>query len=254
MKINTLSSLTALCLVGLIGCSTPSKDERFDAMTASELYQDGLKKAKSKKYIEAVEHFEALEARYPFGEYAEKAKLAEIYGFYKSDDWPSSQASAERFIKVHPRHQHVDYAYYMKGLTHFSESLGTYSRYLPMERADRDVSAIRESYDAFEELISRFPNSEYAPDAKKRIVYLRNVIAENELVAARYYMERKAYVAAANRTKEILVHLDQSPVMEEALYIQAKAYQMLGLKDLSQDTKHILTLNYPQSSFLNKLS
>lgn len=248
------SLLTILCVAGLAGCAHKSKDERFDEMTASDLYNTGVTLAKKKKFYDAAEHFEALEARYPFGEYAEKAKLAEIYAYYMNNDWPSALASAERFIKVHPRHNHVDYAFYMKGLSHFSESLGMISKYLPMDRAERNVQATKEAFESFSELVYRYPGSEYAPDAKKRMVYLRNVIAANELHAARFNMDRKAYLAAANRANYIITHFDQSPAIEEALYIQAMAYKRMNLDKLANDSTAVLKLNFPESTFLKELT
>lgn len=250
----SIRTLTVLALLSLAGCSTTNPEDKYDQMTADDLYQQGLTHLEKKRYPEAVEDFEALEARYPFGDYAEKAKLAEIYGYYMRNDWPSAMASADRFIKIHPRHDHIDYAYYMKGLIHFSESVGTYTKYLPMDRAERDVTPSKEAFDAFNELTARFPYSKYTPDAKKRMVYLRNVIAANELHAARFNMDRTAYLAAANRSKYIIEHFDHSPIVEEALFIQVAAYRKLGLHDLAQDSLRVLELNYPNSTFLRELA
>lgn len=254
MTLNTKSILAILLLGALAGCASKNSSERFDEMTASQLYYEGVENARDKRYFNAIENFEALEARYPFGIYAEKAKLGEIYAYYKNDDWPSALASAERFIKVYPRHPHVDYAYYMKGLSHFSESLGSISKYLPMNRAERDVNPSREAYETFADLVYRYPNSDYAPDARKRMVYLRNVLAANELHAARFNMDRKAYVAAANRASYIITHFDGSPIIEEALYIKMLANRRMDNHDAAEDALRLLRHNFPHSEFLREIA
>ncbi len=253
MSLKIKSLLTILCLASITGCASKNQSEIFDGMTASELYSAGVEFARKKHYFDAVEHFEALEARYPFGEYAEKAKLGEIYAHYKDNDWPSTLASADRFTIVYPRHPHVDYAYYMKGLAHFSESLGSISKYLPMDRAERNIQSTKEAYDTFADLVYRYPTSEYASDAQKRMVYLRNVLAANELHAARFNMDRKAYVAAANRADYIITHFDRSPIIEEALFIQVAALRKMNKEHLANDAQRVLELNFPQSEFLKEL-
>ncbi len=227
---------------------------KYDGQTASQLYEKGTELAKKERFLDAADTFEALEARYPFGEYADKAKLGEIYCHFMNNDNPQTLASAERFIKIQPRHPHVDYAYYMKGLAHYQEAFGLYARYMPFNRALRDVDSVEQSYRVFGELIDRYPASDYAPDAKKRMVYLRNVLAENEVVGARFYIKREAYLAAANRAQYVVVHFDQSPWVEEALYIQAYAYDKLNLDKLSSDAKRVLALNFPESHYLNELA
>lgn len=254
MTLKIKSLVTILCLAGLAGCASKSSSERFDEMTASSLYHMGVEKARDKKYFDSVEHFEALEARYPFGVYAEKAKLGEIYAYYMNSDWPSSLAAAERFMKVYPRHPHVDYAYYMKGLSHFSESLGAISKYLPMDRAERNVDSTKEAYQTFADLVYRYPSSQYADDAQRRMVYLRNVLAANELHAARFNMDRKAYVAAANRASFIIDHFDRSPIIEEALFIKVLANRYMDNHAQADDALRVLQLNFPESEFLSELT
>jgi len=240
--------------ITMFGCAQLSKEEKYNKMSAKEIYQQGHKNAQKRRFPDASEDFEALEARYPFGEYAEQAQLGAIYSLYRSDEYSQAQAAADRFIREHPRHKYVDYAFYIKGLVSFAESLGFISKYLPMERAQRDTKAAEETLVNFAELIQRYPQSQYAPDAKKRMVYIRNVLAENELHAARFYMNRDAYLAAANRGNYVVEHFDQSPQVEEALVIMVKAYKELALYDLANDALKVLRHNFPNSPTLKTLS
>lgn len=252
LKKEILSLLTISSLL-LSGCATKKTDDPYKNLEPQLIYASGLKNLKKYRYEEAVNDFEALESHYPFGEYTDKSQLATIYAYYKQNQYPEAQAAAERFIRVHPRHEHVVYAYYMKGLIHFAESIGFVAKYFPMERSERDSKAAEEAYEAFSLLIEKFPNSHYVPDSKKRLVYLYTVLAENELHAARYYLQRKAYIAAANRASTILERFPQSCTTEEALCIQIQAYRKLCLNVLANDSLAVLKLNYPNSSFLNTL-
>lgn len=248
----TLCILSAL-LFFLAGCHSNSKDERYNNMTPNEIYQEGVKNVRKENYVQAIEDFEALEARYPFGEYADKAQLGAVYAYYLNEDYPAALPAVERFIRMYPRHPHVDYAYYMKGLVHFSESLGSLTRYLPMEREERDTSPARKALQDFQNLLTLFPQSIYANDAKQRMIYLRNTIAKNEIIAARFYMKKGAYVAAATRANYVITHFDQAPSTPEALAIMVQAYRKLHLDDLANDAQRVLMLNYPHSTFAKKL-
>lgn len=222
-------------------------------MGPDEIYMTGVKNVEKKNYTVAVEDFEALESRYPFGEYADKAQLGAIYANYLNEEMTIALPAVERFLRMYPRHPNVDYAYYMKGLIHFSEALGFFSKYLPMDREDRDPTSAKKSLQAFSILINAFPNSIYAKDAELRIVYLRNLIANNELVAARFYLKKGAYLAAANRANAIITHFDRSPTMPEALSIMVKAYRKLELNQLANDSYRVLVLNYPDSPYAKEL-
>lgn len=245
--------LLLIALLGLAGCSSNSKDEKYNNMSPNDIYQQGVKNAHKKRYDQAVEDFEALESRYPFGEYADKAQLGAIYAYYENQDYPAAIPAIERFLRMYPRHPSVDYAYYMKGLTHFSETSGILNNYLPVERADRDTSSFKKSLQAFHILTTRFPDSIYSADATQRMVYLRNILAENELFAARFYFRKGAYLAAANRASNVLIQFERAPVTAEALYIMVKSYRALELNKLANDTYDVLALNYPESDYLKKL-
>lgn len=242
--------LSSLCFTG---CATKEKEDPYKNLEAQLIYNSGIKNLKKYNYQEAITDFEALESHYPFGEYTDKSQLGAIYAHYKQNEYPEALASADRFIRVHPRHEHVDYAYYMKGLVQFAESIGFIAKYFPMERSERDSKAAEEAFETFNLLINQFPNSRYVCDSKKRLIYLYTVIAENELHSARYYLQRKAYIAAANRASTILERFPQSFVTQEALAIQVQAYRKLELPELANDSLAVLKLNYPQSTYLGTL-
>jgi len=232
-------------LLILLGCHSTSKEDQYNNMNPKEIYQQGVQHVTKKHYTDAVDDFLALESRYPFGDYADKAQLGAIYALYLGEDYPSALPAVERFIRMYPRHPNVDYAYYIKGLIYFSESLGYFTKYLPMEREERDPTSPKKAFAAFSVLIIQYPHSVYVQDAKQRMIYLRNLIAENELVAARFYMRKGAYLAAANRANSVIAQFDQSPSIPEALRIMRDAYRELNLNDLANDADRVLALNYP---------
>ncbi len=238
----------------LVGCSSNLKDEKYNAMAANEIYQEGVKHTRKSRYSNAVEDFEALEARYPFGDYADKAQLGAIYALYLGEDFSQALPATDRFLRMYPRHAHVDYAYYMKGLIHFSEAVGFFSKYFPMERAERDPNPGKKALASFEHLVSHYPDSPYVENAKQRMIYLRNLVAENELYVARFYLKKGAYLAAATRCNYLLVHFDRAPQTEEALGIMVQAYRALELQDLANDAFFVLRHNFPQSDFVTKLA
>lgn len=250
---NKLIPFLFISLLVLSGCHTTSKDERYNNMSPTEIYEAGVKNVKKKRYTQAVEDFEALESRYPFGDYADKAQYGAIYSYYLNEDYPAALPAVERFIRMYPRHPRVDYAYYMKGLIHFSESMGYWSKYLPMEREERDPTSAKKALNAFNAVIMNFPESPYVEDAKLRVVYLRNLLAQSELVAARFYLTKGAYVAAANRATNVIENFDQTPSMPEALAIMVEAYRKMNLPELANDSYRVLVLNYPDSIYLKKL-
>jgi outer membrane protein assembly factor BamD len=195
-------------------------------------------------YETSIKYYEILEARYPLGTFAQQAQLDMIYAYYKFEEAESAIAAAERFIKLYPRHPKVDYAYYMRGLAHFNENFGLIERYLPLNLSERDQAATRRSFQNFAELLKLFPESTYADDAKQRMVYLRNQLAQYELNVADFYMRRGAYLAAANRAQYVAQHFNKTPAVPDALTILAKAYKKMGYEDLAEDTLKVLKLNH----------
>lgn len=238
----------------LNGCAifgAPTELDDTKGWTAERIYQEGAAKMVDKDYDKAIVYFQKLESRYPHGRFATQAQLETAYAHYKKQDPVLAVAAADRFIKLHPNHPNVDYAYYLKGLSVFNER-GVIEKLSAQQISDRDPRSLRDSFAAFKELVTKYPKSRYVKDATQRMVYLVNSLAEHELHVARYYMKRQAYVAAINRTKYVLEYYPQSPSVEEALVIMISAYDLMSMDDLKNDTMRILKTNYPDSAMLGK--
>ena len=233
------------CGLLLSGCSTFGKNEdASEKWPAERFYEEGQKAMKIGDYKQAIEHFENLVSRHPFGVYAQQAQLNIAYAYYKFDEPESSIAAADQFVKLYPRHERVDYAYYIKGLARFPKE-DYFEKKFKLDAAQRDPQVVRESFQFFSDLVQRFPNSIYAADAVQRMIYLRNNLARSEMYAADYYMKKEAYIAAANRAKFIIEHYDQSPSVPDALVVMVKAYEKLNERDLASSARRILALNFP---------
>ncbi|MEO6024272.1 MAG: outer membrane protein assembly factor BamD, partial [Burkholderiales bacterium] len=215
------------------------------------LYKEAKDEINSGNNEKGIKLLETLQARYPYGRFAQQAQLDEAYAYYKEDETAQALAAADRFIKLHPNHANVDYAFYLKGLANFRDDLGMFGIFASDDLAERDPKAARESFDTFRELITRFPESRYAPDSIKRMKYLVNALALHEVRVADYYYRRGAYLAATNRAQEAINTYPQAPALEEALSIMAKSYAAMGLKDLAADATKVLQKNFPQSKFLS---
>jgi len=238
----------------LNGCAIFGEPTEFDdtkGWTAERIYQEGAAKMVDKDYDKAIVYFQKLESRYPHGRFATQAQLETAYAHYKKQDPILAVAAADRFIKLHPNHPNVDYAYYLKGLAVFNER-GIIEKLSAQQISDRDPRSLKDSFATFKELVTKFPKSRYAKDATQRMVYLANSLADHELHVARYYMKRQAYVAAINRTKYVIEYYPQAPAVEEALVIMISAYDLMGMDDLKNDTMRILKTNYPDSPMLGK--
>ncbi len=237
---------TFLAACGLL----PEQGDETSGWSASKLYSEAKAQLADGNYERAIQLFEKLEARYPFGPYAQQAQLEVAYAYYKDNEPASAIAAADRFIRLHPNHPHVDYAYYLKGLANFVEERGLLAGLGSQDMSERDPKAAREAFDAFRELVTRFPDSKYTPDALARMRYLVNALASHEVHVARYYFKRGAYVAAANRGKYVVENYPQAPALEEALYLMAQSYDRLELTDLRDDALRVLKLNFPNSPYL----
>jgi len=248
-----LRSLTALFLalsLTLTGCSLiPEKADETRGWNAQKLYSEAKDALNDGNYQRAVELYQKLEARYPFGRYAQQAQIETAYAHYKANEPEEAIAAADRFIRLHPNHPNVDYMYYLKGLATFNEDLGLLGTISNQDLSERDPKGMRESYETFRELIERFPDSKYADDARQRMVYLTNAMARYEVHVADYYLRRGAYLAAANRAKAVLEHFPDSPAQEDALWILMQAYDKLGLQDLRADAERVMRHNFPQSAY-----
>lgn len=212
------------------------------------LYQQAIEALKDTNYPLAVEKLELLESRYPFGQYSQQAQLELIYAYYKNDELDAAIVSADRFIRLNPLHENVDYAYYLKGLSAFEQTSGWVAKYLPIDQNQRDPGSALESFDAFATLVARHPNSQYALDANKRMLFLKNRLATHEVQVAEYYMQREAYVAAANRARYVVENFQESIATPRALEIMYQAYTQLKIDDLANDAKLVLSQNFPNYS------
>jgi outer membrane protein assembly factor BamD len=236
----------------LTGCGLfPDKMDETTGWSASKLYATAKESLTEGNYAEAVKYFEKLEARHPYGPYAQQAQLEIAYAYYKDGEPVSAIAACDRFIKLHPNHPHVDYAYYLKGLANFVEDRSLLASLGNQDMSERDPRAARESFDAFKELANRFPQSKYTPDALARMTYLVNALAAHEVHVAQYYYKRGAYIAAANRGKYVIEHYRQAPAVEEAMAIMARSYDKLGMADLRDDSLRVLAQNFPASPWLD---
>jgi outer membrane protein assembly factor BamD len=233
------------------GCGFLSKDDDETAgWSAQRLYGEAKDKMASKEWDKAIKYLEKLEARYPYGRFAQQAQLEVAYCHWKNNDRPAATAAADRFIKLYPNHQAIDYAYYLKGLINFHENQGLFSILDTPDMTERDPKGSRESFEAFREVVTRFPQSKYAEDSAARMRYLVNSLAQNEVHVARYYMKRGAFVAAANRAQYAVQHYPNAPATEEAVFIMVKAYDALGMSELRDAADRVMRKNFPQSKYL----
>ncbi len=245
-SIRRLASVV-LVVVALQACSMFDTKDKTEGWSASRLYTEGKDELRSGNYETAIDYFETLQARYPFGRYSQQAALEQAYANYKYDEPDAAIATLDRFIRTHPRHPYVDYAYYLKGLINFYRTTSLLDKLLPNDPTRTDNAASRQSFQDFQELVQRFPESRYTNDARQRMSFLRNNLAVYEAHVADYYMRRGAYVAAANRARYILETFAYAPATEQALAIMALAYLELDLPDLARDAGRVLQINYPQS-------
>lgn len=234
----------------LLACS--SKEEIPEGQSEQVLYEAAAEQLENANYEQAIKNLQMLEARFPFGPYAEQAQLELIYAYYKNFNYAASIEASERFIRLHPQHPNVDYAYYMRGLANYSEGKGLFERFTPTDLTERDPGSARQSFNDFSQLVTRFPNSEYAPDARYRMIYLRNLLARYEINVANYYLKRRAFIAALNRGRYVIENFPQSPAVPDALAVVVQSYLLLDEDELADDTLTVLRDNYPDHPNLKK--
>ena len=238
-----LALITASFLsAGLSACS--SNPER-EVRTEAEYYDEAREAIDDDNMLIAEDRLKRLESEYPFGQYAEQAQLELIYVSFKMSDMEGVLAKSERLIRLHPQHPKVDYAYYMRGLATYELGFAFVERYLSDETECRNPVPLQDSFAYFSELLRRFPDSEYNADARARMIYLRERLASYQINVAKYYMKRHAYLAAANRCEEVLIHYQKTPYVEDALAIMTEAYQLLEMDELADKSLALLKLNYP---------
>jgi outer membrane protein assembly factor BamD len=246
MKQIVLCILIALCLAACATTATPADPaEIYKGYSDEQLYNLGNNANCRKKYSEAIKYFEALNALYPFGTFTEKAQSKLIYAYYESGEYASAIASASQFIRLYPRAPHVDYAYYIKGLSQLELGKNVVQKQTAVDYASRDLTNTKEAFFSFRDLVQLHPNSLYAPDARQHMVAINNMLARYELQVAEFYMKRKAYVAAANRASYVIENYQHTPEVKKALVLLAEANCALGLPQAEGEARRVLQMNYP---------
>ena len=242
-----------VALAAPAGCAS-NIDEETAGWSAQRLYGEAKDAMSNKDWPRAVKYLEKLEARYPYGRFAQQAQLEVAYAHWKDGERALAVAAVDRFIKMYPNHASIDYAWYLKGLINFNEQFGMLSNLTGPDMSDRDPKAARESFAAFKEVVTRFPDSRYAADSAARMRYLVNALASHEVHVARYYIKRGAYLAAANRAQFAIKHYAQAPAVEEAVFVLVLAYDKLGMKDLRDSADRVMRTNFPDSRYLKGIT
>jgi outer membrane protein assembly factor BamD len=246
------STLIWILAFALTACSWLGfKEDKTKDWNASKLYAEASSELDSGNYKTAIDYYEKLDARYPFGRYAMQALLDMAYAYYKAEEPESAIATADRFIKLYPQNPYVDYAYYLKGIVNYNRSVGFLDRYIPTDPSQRDPGSALDAFQDFAELVRRFPDSKYAADARQRMIYLRSNLAKNEVNIARYYMKRQAYVAAVNRATHVIEHYERTSAVKSALEVMADAYKLLGEQKLAADTERVIEVNEKAGRFIS---
>jgi outer membrane protein assembly factor BamD len=247
-----LQALAVAVFIAAAGCSSPPKEDPNSTQAVEKLYAEGKDELSSGAWDRAAKIFERVEGRAAGTLLAQQASLDMAYAQYRGNERAASLATLDRFIRLQPSSPALDYAYYLRGVVNFNDNLGILSALSRQDLSERDQQASREAYQSFKQLTEQFPQSRYAADAKLRMDYIANALAEYEVHVARYYFRRSAYVAAANRAQQALLEFQQAPATEEALFIMASSYDQLGLAQLSADAKRVLEKNFPNSRYLRE--
>jgi outer membrane protein assembly factor BamD len=235
--------------VALVGCASDAKDIDRNK-TAAKLYEEAREEAAAGAYDRAAKLFERLEGVAAGTLLAQQAQLERAYLLYRQQEAAQALSTIERFLKLHPTSPAADYAYYLQGVVNFNDDLGLFGKLTSLDLSERDQQASRDAYQSFKQVVDRFPESRYAPDARQRMIYIVNSLASYEVHVARYYFQRGAYVAAANRAQQAVQDYRDVQAVEEALAVMAASYDRLGLAQLRDDTNRVLKQNYPQSAWL----
>ncbi len=244
LKLAVLMLAFVLSACGSLG----EKADETKGWSAEKLYAEAKDELKGGNYDKAIKYFERLESRYPFGSYAMQAQMEIAYAYYRQNEQAQCLAAIERFIRLHPNHPNVDYMYYLRGLVNFNDKKGLFDFISEQDPTERDPKATRAAFNAFKQLVERFPDSKYAEDSRDRMKYLVEAMAQYEVHVAQYYLKRGAYVAAVNRAQNVIRDYPESPSVKNALRIQIQAYNAMGMKDLRDDAERVFELNYKNKS------
>lgn len=240
----------AVGLVALHGCGTSPKDDIDPNLSAEKLYEEAKEESADGNYEAAIKRLEKLEGRAAGTLLAQQAELDLAYAYYKTNEKAQALAKLERFIRLHPTSPALDYAFFLQGLVNFNDDLGLFGKLARQDLSERDQQAARDAYESFRQLVERFPDSRYAADARLRMNYIVNSLANYEVHVARYYYKRGGYLAAANRAQRAIQEFRTSPAVEEALYILVLSYDKLGMQQLRDDAQRVMAASFPKSRFL----
>lgn len=251
-KLSVVPALSAMVIAALLSaCSSTPVDETAN-WSPNKIYAEAKDEMNSNAYDKAVTLFEKLEGRAAGTPLAQQAQLEKAYAQYRAGEQAQAIATLDRFMKLHPSSPALDYALYLKGIINFNDNLGFLSFLTRQDLAERDQKASKESFEAYKELAARFPDSRYTPDARLRMTYIVNSLAQYEVHVARYYYTRGAYVAAINRAQNAVSDYREVPAIEEALYVMMQSYNALGMDKLRDDTRRVMESNYPKSEYLSR--
>lgn len=255
MKLTSRLSVVPLCAAAsalvLSACSTKPVDETA-GWSPNRIYSEATEERAAGNFEKSVTLLEKLEGRAAGTPLAQQAQLDKAYTQYKAGEQAQALATLDRFQKLHPTSQGMDYALYLKGLVNFNDNLGIFGSMARQDLSERDQKAAKESFESFRELVARFPDSRYSPDARDRMTYIVNSLAQYEVHVARYYYSRGAYVAAINRAQTALTDYVNAPALEEALFIMLRSYDALGMTQLRDDTRRVMQASYPKSEYLSQ--
>ncbi len=240
--------LAVALLLGGCGIFSGDSSDKTINWSAQRLYSEAEDEMSAGGYTQAIKYFEQLQTRFPFGRYAQQAQMEIAYAQYKDGEKDLSLAAADRFLKQYPNSPNADYVWYLKGLVNFNDNLGLLGSLTQQDLTERDPKALRDAFDAFRELVVRYPESKYTPDAVIRLKYLVNAMAAHEVHVARYYLRRGAYVAAANRAEIVVQQYQQAPAVRDALEVMVAAYDGLNLSQLRDDSRRVLDTNFPKTA------
>jgi outer membrane protein assembly factor BamD len=241
-----------LVVLGLSACATPDVYDETRGWTVDKVYSEARAELGSGNYTRAEKLYETLQSRFPYGRYAQQAQIDLIYAYYKDHEPEQATAGADRFIQQHPSHPNLDYVLYLRGLIFLNTDASVFAKWGGQDMSERDPKASNDAFLAFRQVVTRFPDSKYAPDALAKMNMLIDALGSHEMHVARYYMKRGAYLAAANRAQELLREYNNTVYVEEALALMVSAYDHLGVVKLRDDTLRILAKNYPNSVYLKK--
>jgi outer membrane protein assembly factor BamD len=243
MKKNLKASVVCTLVLPLLFLTSCNSDGPEIEKPEKIYYDLAQRRMKANNFFSAIESLEAIEVRYPFGRYAEQAQSELIYAYFMNGEDEASHEAAEKFIRLNSRHPNIDYAYFMRGIASYTRDKGLFARVFKSDLSNRDISGAKQSFSELSEFLTRFPTSQYAPYASQRLIYLRSLIAKNELVAADYYMKRKAYVAALRRAKYVIENIPNTSETMRALRVVRDCYKELGYFELMDDIDAVIDAN-----------